>query len=539
MALFVALTVLYFAVGYLLAVRYNLFDPDSTSRVANAGYVLMSRDPHLAAIGFVWNPLPSLVEVPVLPLARWWPELRTHGLAGVVQSAVFMSGSALMVRRIALDRGVGAGWRRIAVACFALQPMIVLYGASGMSEAAEAFCLLWCVRHLMRWSDEGRTPDVAWAAIALAVGYLGRYEVVPAALGAAVFASMLAASRAGTGGRIATALGHGAIILFPVTVAAGLWAVTGWVVNNELFATLTSRYGNENQIAGAIQRGFVTSDPASMWVVIAGRLFGMQPFVGIAAAGAVAYAALARKPAALVSVVIFGPVLAFAAWGQYTVTTFGLFRYFLLAIPMVVCIVLACWTPTGGPRPTWGAETPVSRLAAVLLCLSILVGFPVTVRAMLNDLINNPPFESGLNSLLQPERFPAQEQWYRQMAVNDRLLAEYLDRQRLPDGAVLMDTAYTGVVWLSSTDPKQFVITSDYDFKPALNRPWQHHVTYFLVSNPALTNADAVNIRYPSMWDDGAGIARLAYSVSGGGGDERFRLYEITEPQRAAGATGP
>ena len=98
---------MYFVVGYVLMMRYNMFEADATSRVANAGYVLMSRDPHLSAIGFVWNPLPSLVEIPVLLFARWWPELRTHGLAGVVQSALFMAGSALMVRRIALDRGVG------------------------------------------------------------------------------------------------------------------------------------------------------------------------------------------------------------------------------------------------------------------------------------------------------------------------------------------------------------------------------------------------------------------------------------------------
>jgi hypothetical protein len=74
-ALFAGLAMLYFAVGYLLMMRYNLFDPDAPSRVANAGYVLESRDPHLSAVGFVWNPLPSLVEVPILQLSRWWPEL--------------------------------------------------------------------------------------------------------------------------------------------------------------------------------------------------------------------------------------------------------------------------------------------------------------------------------------------------------------------------------------------------------------------------------------------------------------------------------
>ena len=137
--LFVGLTGLYFAVGYLLVIRYDLFDGDAASRVANAGYVLESRDPHLSAMGFVWNPLPSLVEIPILLFERWWPELRTRGLAGVIQSALFMAGAALMVRGIALDRGVGSGWRRVAVAAFALQPMIIVYGASGMSEAALSF----------------------------------------------------------------------------------------------------------------------------------------------------------------------------------------------------------------------------------------------------------------------------------------------------------------------------------------------------------------------------------------------------------------
>src|SRR5215218_9137008 len=97
-ALFALLFVLYFAVGAVLILRYNMFDPDAPSRVANAGYALMSRQPHLSAIGFVWNPLPSLVEIPVLQLSRWIPELKTHGLAGVAQSALFMARRDLMLR---------------------------------------------------------------------------------------------------------------------------------------------------------------------------------------------------------------------------------------------------------------------------------------------------------------------------------------------------------------------------------------------------------------------------------------------------------
>ena len=355
--LFFALAALYFAVGYVLVMRYTLFEGDATSRVANAGYVMGSRDPHLSAVGFVWNPLPSLVEVPILLLDHWWPELRTRGLAGVIQSAAFMAAAAVMVRRIALDRGVGSGWRTIAVVCFALQPMIIVYGASGMSEAAETFCVLWCVRHLMLWSDEPRINDLAWAGIALGVGYLSRYEVVPAALGAAVLVAVLAARRANVETRLASTLSQVAVVLFPITLATAIWALCGWVVNHELFATLTSQYGNANQVAAGIRRGDVAHNSPTEWVVISARLFGMQPLVGITAAGATAYALLARRPAVLVPLVTFGPVLGFAAWGQYSSATFGLFRYFLLAIPMVTCIALTCWTPT----PSSGRTRYASR----------------------------------------------------------------------------------------------------------------------------------------------------------------------------------
>ncbi len=530
--LFVALAGLYFGVGYLLLMRYNIFDPDAPSRVANADYVMNSRDPHLSAVGFVWNPLPSMVEVPILQFARWVPALRSHGLAGTVQSALFMAGAAVVVRRIALDRGIGAGWRRAAVGCFALHPMIVVYGASGMSEAAETLCVLWCVRRLTCWTESRHAVDLASAGLALGVGYLARYEVVPAAIGAALFVAVVAGIREARGGRIQTALAHAAIVMLPVISAAAAWALTGWVVNQELFATVTSQYGNARQVAGAVRRGGLQARAASDdWWVIAARLLGMQPFLAVAAAGAIAAAAITRRTALLVPVVTFGPILAFAVWGQFSSATFGWFRFYLLAVPMVVCIALLCWAPADAPRRAWQADTALSRAGAALIALSIAVGYPVTVRAALNDHIGNQQLQFGFNSLLHPDRYPPTEQWYRRLMVNDRVMADYLDRMELPPGSVLMDTFNTWGVWLSSGRPKQFVISSDYDFKAALNRPQHHGVRYILVSNPSTTDPDMVNTRYPSIWFDGAGLGELAYSVYGATGDERFRLYRVNPPR--------
>jgi len=47
-------------------------------------------------------------------------------------------------------------------------------------------------------------------------------------------------------------------------------------------------------------------------------------------------------------------------------------------------------------------------LAATVLVASIAVGFPVTVSAMLNERIGDPPLQAGLSSLLHPDRRPLQ-----------------------------------------------------------------------------------------------------------------------------------
>ena len=112
---------------------------------------------------------------------------------------------------------------------------------------------------------------------------------------------------------------------------------------------MTSQYGNENQVEGAKRRGdLIRVFPTALMVILStAQLLGMQPFVErIAAHGGIAYAVLARFPAALVPVLTFGPVLVFAACGKYSATTFGLFRYFLLANPLIpICAALALWTP--------------------------------------------------------------------------------------------------------------------------------------------------------------------------------------------------
>ena len=80
----------YLVLALLLVYVSQAIVGDAWSRVGNAYYMLFSRDPHLAAIGFVWNPLPSLAVLPLLPFSLIWPDLVGAGLAGNIVSALFM-----------------------------------------------------------------------------------------------------------------------------------------------------------------------------------------------------------------------------------------------------------------------------------------------------------------------------------------------------------------------------------------------------------------------------------------------------------------
>lgn len=524
--LYCVLAALYCAVGIVLVVRYNIFEPDAPNRVANAGFTIFARDPHLSAIGFVWNPLPSMVEIPFVWLSQWWPALKYFGIAGVIQSSLFMAGAVLMVRGIAIDRGLPTGWRWVAVAAVALHPMIILYGASGLSEAAQMFCLVWAVRHLMRWCESERVGDLAWAGIALGTGYLTRYEVVPAAAGAALLVAVVTWHRSRYSDRLQATVLNVAIVGFPVAVAIIIWAVTGWIINGELFATFSSQYGNSSQVAQRMAHVGRT-DAGSQWVVVAARLLGMQPLTGLAVAMAVLIAVLRRKVDALVPVAVFGATLAFAAVAQHFSMTFGWFRFYLLAIPMVVCIAIACWSSSRPDRARSSGAGHSARPAAVLLTTSVLVAIPVTTPLVVNEDIAYGQLESSFISLVDPAGNPPEKQPARRRLISERQLAHWLDAKNLSDGSVLMDTFLAWGIWLSSDHPKQFVITSDYDFSAALNRPWDMGIRYIVATNPQLNIPDAINRRYPALWSTGAGIATLIYSADGTTTDEMFRVYEV------------
>lgn len=98
--------VAYLIVGALLDFEYHSWIGDAVARMANAFYVLHSGDPHLAALGFVWNPLPSLVQLPILLFTSAWPALVHDMYSASIASAAAMAGAVYQLRCLLNDWGV-------------------------------------------------------------------------------------------------------------------------------------------------------------------------------------------------------------------------------------------------------------------------------------------------------------------------------------------------------------------------------------------------------------------------------------------------
>ena len=99
-------TPLYLVVGILLDFKYLSFNGDAMARMANGFYILYSRDRHLAAIGFVWNPLQSILDLGPLLFYHLWTPLASRDFAGSLVSVACMVGAVHQVRAALFEWGV-------------------------------------------------------------------------------------------------------------------------------------------------------------------------------------------------------------------------------------------------------------------------------------------------------------------------------------------------------------------------------------------------------------------------------------------------
>ena len=530
----------YLALGAHLALGLHAMHGDAYSRVTNAFYVLFSRDPHLASIGFVWPPLPSLFELAVLPLSLLWPPIVERGLAAVFMSSIFMAGAVHQVNRTLGEFAVPRAPRALLVGAFALHPMIVYYGAVGTAEAPTVFFLVLTMRHLARWLSDPAVGPLVIAGLGLAGAYLTRYEAMFSALGAAGLVALVTIAR--TEGRrrdrLDGAVADVAIVLAPFVLAFGGWAVASWLIVGSPFTQFTSAYGNAAQIAVSAAEGAGEFEPLADKARLAFlRVGALQVLLPLALVSAAFVGWRRRDLRWLAAIALFCPVLAFMVLGYLTDALFPWLRFFILAIPLGVLLFgLAIGGLAQHAQPLrqrldrW--LLAVARPVTVAeITLAALIAVPVAGAAMLDRTIAVAE-SRDLAGILGPDAArddrPGSDL---KTFATERDVAAYLDALDLPVGSVVLD-AFSGFAIVGqSANPRQFVITPDRDFRPILTDPRSFGIHYLLA--PAATGnglLDAVNVAYPNLAAGRSDLAVPERSFAGKGGSGDWGLYRVAYP---------
>ena len=527
------------SIGYLIAASvlvfgYNSINNDALARVANAYYTIYSRDPHLAAVGFVWNPLPSLLMIPFLPLKALWPALIEQGFLANIFSALFMGGAVAVVRRTLADMGIALLPRLVLTLLFAVHPMIVYAGANGMTEAAFIFFTVLAAWRLLLWVETNDTRLLISAGIALAFGYLVRYESAVSAVGAAAVVLLMSYRRAKGDGRTRrlTALADAAIVGAPFLLVFLGWAVASWLIVGQPFEQFSSVYGNASQLAQGLGGMSLPTGEALDRSIRQILLF--QPLLPAVVVVAMVAAVWRRDARLLAIVAVVGSTLAFQVVAFVDGQTAGWLRYYISAIPLATLLAASVVAGRSGcaanaMRPQRPALHRLAPVCAGLIAVAMVAPSVASATALTTNRELASEEVRHLGVIFHPERSDQAQQRLSRRFATEREVAAYLDGLHLPEGSVLVDVYSAFPIVLISNRPRQFVVNSDYDFEAVLVHPSRFGIKYLITQPAAGGQLNAIGRQYPGVYETGAGIATLDRHFDNRGDLPNWRIYEMNE----------
>jgi hypothetical protein len=507
---------------YIWHIKGYIFN-DAISKVANAFYVLYIRPPHLAAIGSVWNPLPSLLELPFLLLWPIYKPIASSGLAGVVMNAAFMAGSAVLLYRYTIEYG-RSHFTGIAIALlYCFNPFMFIYGFSGMSEAPFYFMLIWMIFSYTRWMENEESVYLVHMAIALALAFLIRYETIPIAgcLFLAVTLILFMVHRKNLASEQQVSIGYsfqrsegkGIVLLTPLVYTCLIWILYNWIITGNPFYFLNSDYSNlanKQTFANIRILRSMVGEP----VLILKYVFLCTKYFSIPLVVILFYRLIKSKLAQLdllTLIILIISTFVMQLYMLYKGVSNGTFRYF--SYPFVI---LCAWLPYEMKRNN-------SRLFTALCLVSLVIANVALGNAWFcTRELANVPME------IEDLRFVCQDREKTQIKV-----AQFINKH-LPQASILMDSYRTYTIILNLNKPANIITSCSYEFQEALREPWKYKINYIIV--PSATNDenqhDALNRLYPELYREGAPWCVLVKEFDG-----FYKLYRVNpkKPRKVAG----
>ncbi|MCC8180799.1 MAG: glycosyltransferase family 39 protein, partial [Planctomycetes bacterium] len=499
--------------AYYIVYKGGFVMNDAIARTANAYYVLYILPNKLASIGFVWNPLPSLLQLPILIFNNLWRPLATNGMAGSILTAIFAAINASLLFRYFRTWGSGVFFALLVAFLYAFNPFFFFYGLNGMSETLFFTAVIIGVYHFAIWMEDRNNSRLLWVALTMAMGFLTRYEILTLMLG---FASSLLVviylmedkqspfKKKPVSMKFNYTIATFLVTFLPVAYVIGIWIAVCWTIMGDPFFFLSSAYSNESQAATALSKQDMelTSSidaPINAFIYMSIRLL---PFVIPCFVVLIERILTWRlfKLDIVVFILLVGSFLGFHYVLLLTGKSFGWLRFFCYAMP--VCLA---WFPYELMKLRKWAR----RFTAVGLCIGLAVSSAIL-----------PVYFS--NWELASEEYPMFHRSSDGGYVPQMELAKIIN-EKYSDKSILMDSFTTSSMIVNLDHPENIITTTSDNFFDTVKNPQGYGVDYIVVSVPrGLGLLDAVNIEYPDLFYYGVPFwAELAES------SEWFRIYRV------------
>lgn len=509
--IFLASLAFYLFWAVVLTLDLKLGNGDALSRTANAYYVLFSRDPHLAAIGFIWPPLPSFLQLPLLPLLR---PFRLVIMAGPVISALFGAASLAMLNIVLARLKTPEKVRWLLTAITMLHPNFVFLAASGMAETMILFFIL-----LVLWGYQQMpygTRSWVICGIGLALAFLVRYEALALIMGVAVALVLVYWPESGQWrdemeGRLLA-------VMVPPAYAVAIWLFLNWMVMDSPLYFVQSEYSLANATdiaknAGLAHPLFLAWHNIFYTLSYTVKRLSQQNIAFVAGVVVSSLAAIVDRNRKMIGMLlILVSVPAFTAFQVFSGSLATWLRYWFYAIPYGAIVIGMLYRMMKGRAR--------NLLVAGLIGLYML-SIPISAFTMYQDQNTGGDMQRLgaylLNPSVEPER-RANDSYYK-FRHDAPILADRVD-EASAEGLVMVDANKSYYVILETAHPERLMITNDTDFLSALQYP-RGKVSYILV--PAEDNV--FSRTYPGIYDGAYDWAVLV--------DEfpetlvRYRLFKV------------
>jgi hypothetical protein len=453
---------------------------DAFSRTANAYYVLFIKPPRLASIGFVWNPLPSMLQLPFIALSILWKPIVTKGFSGAFFSATFAAASCVILHNAFNKLNIPKNQAFILNILYVTNPFIFYYGFIGMSEMLFFFLSIYAVICMTLWLEEGSPSYITKTAIALALAFLTRYEAIPFAFAVGVgFLIIIFWGKnekkfipVGLKEKYYYAEGALTVLYMPFLYSIFLWIFFNWMISGNPFYFLNSSYSNLAQS----QYASVAGNPLDLLGYVATMSLPFIPvLIGIIVIRLSSKRLLKSDFFILLAMVI--TMIAFHYFMLIKGASYGWLRFFSYSLP--ICIA---WVPY--ELSQHNKRNSKNHFAFIVLAISLLISSFLTIHALMI-----PRLSPGEHDLIS---------WHTSLEVS-----EYINTT-LADEKILTDSYTTSEIILTVDNIDNIVTSASLHFYNAVDDPRKYGITYILIPDVTGVGAlDAIVQKYPNMYKHG------------------------------------